>query len=145
MDGAAKALVEMRNSDIPNLHLGHPRPVPWLSVMEDAARMLQIATVPYDQWFALLKSSGEGLNANSEVEMMRQNPALKILDFFAGGRETGENVTAFEALGLPALDMTEALKVAPSLAPESLPLVSGEDACKWIRSWKEVEFLPSEP
>ncbi|KAJ3532134.1 hypothetical protein NM688_g7468 [Phlebia brevispora] len=142
VDGAARALTEMRDSDIPNLHLGHPRPVPWSSVMDAAAKTLNIPIVPYEQWFSLLKASGEGLSADSEVEMMRQNPALKILDFFGNGLPSKDGTVPLESLGLPALDMTEALKVAPSLAPESLPLLSGGDANKWISYWKKVGFLP---
>ena len=70
---------------------------------------------------------------------MGRNPALKILDFFTEAlRAQG---TTAEALGLPSLSVTEALKTAPSLGPHSLSQLGEEDVTRWVEYWKRVDFL----
>ena len=127
----------MRKSDISDiLHLAHPRPVSWSTVVEPIARELRLPIVPFDIWFASLQKSGDGLSADSEIEVMKRNPALKILDFFRGANEK-MNESA-ESMGLPQLDVSRAEKVAPSLAPDALPQLSKLDAQKWIEYWRSV-------
>ena len=139
MDVAAKAVFEMRNSNVDYLHLAHPRPVPWASVMGYVADELGLKTLPFDRWLEMLVKSGEGHSADSEVELMKRNPALKILDFFLGAKAVPEY--NMEAMGLPALSVTEAERVAPSLSPAHLPQLSADDARKWLSYWRSVSFL----
>ena len=103
----------MRNSDVNYLHLAHPRPVPWASVMGHVADELGLKPVPFDQWLEMLVKSGEGHSADSEVELVKRNPALKLLDFFLGAKAVPEYNR--EAMGLPTLSVAEAERVAPSL------------------------------
>ncbi|THG97397.1 hypothetical protein EW026_g4592 [Hermanssonia centrifuga] len=140
VDVAARAINDMRKSDVPNMHLGHPRPVSWSAIMGPVAKSLNLPLVPYNEWFALLEKSGEGLDADSEVEMMHQNPGLKLLDFF---RDTLDATSSsIEAAGLPPLDVTEALKVAPSLDSDRLAQMSGDDSLRWVGYWQKTGFLP---
>ena len=129
VDAAARAVTEMIICDHSPLHLLHPRPVAWNSMMEPLAKLLGLHVVPFDEWVERLEKSGEGLDANEEVAMMQKNPALKIIGTFirAKSRQAGR-----EALGLPQLDTTQAQKVAPSLVPEKLPPLSVDDAVRWI-------------
>lgn len=123
-----------RTNDI--LHLAHPRPVHWHAVMEPVSKYLGLPLVPYDEWYARLEKSAEGLRADSEVELMRKNPALKILEFFGNAKAKMEDSP--EAMGLPMLSVTHAEKAAPSLGPEALPQLTGADALRWIEYWKRL-------
>ena len=103
------------------------------------AKDLGFPLKPYPEWLALLAESGRGLDADSEVAAMRQNPALKILDFF---QEVARSPTSNpEAMGIPPLDVSKAQKVAPSLGPQKLPQLCGEDVSTWVAYWRKSGFL----
>ena len=131
----------MRFSDIGHLHLVHPRPVPWTSIVSPIAEHMKLDVIPYDDWVDKLAHSGEGLNADSEVEAMKVNPALKIMDFFVGAKSGSGQSSNPEALDFPALSVAEAERVAPSLSAENLPQLSAKDALKWVAYWKKTGFL----
>lgn len=137
VDAAATALIEMRTSKSSTLHLAHPQPVAWRAVIKPLAEEFNMETVSYDDWMVRLEKSGRGLSAESEVEMMRHNPALKIFDFFKDAQ--GGIDRSPEAMGLPQMDVTEAQNSAPSL--RTLSLLSGHDAMNWIRYWRKIGFL----
>lgn len=141
VDVAARAVFDMRHSDVGYLHLAHPRPVAWSAVMGPLAEQLHLPLVSYDEWLARLTRSGEGFyhDADSEVEAMRHNPALKILDFFTNLKAAP--TASPEAMGLPPLDTSEAQRIAPALSPKKLPKLSGQDAVSWIAYWKKIGFL----
>lgn len=121
------------------LHLAHPRPVKWSAIMVPVARRLGLRIVSFDEWYGLLEKSGAGLGADSEVEMMQRNPALKILEFFAHAK--AQMGASPEAMGLPVLDVSMAQKAAPSLGPDALPQLSATDALKWIAYWGSIGAL----
>ena len=54
--------------------------------MEPLAQKLGLPMVSYYDWLTRLVKSVEGFNADEEVEAMKQNPALEIVDRF---REMG--------------------------------------------------------
>ena len=139
VDVAARVIFEMRNSSAGHLHLAHPRPVSWSTIMTPLADKLGLPVIPYDDWLARLVKSGEGLSADGEVEAMKENPALKIVDFF---REMGaaQGVRGSQGIDI-TLDTSEAERVAPSLSAERLPQLSGEDVDRWVGYWKGVGFL----
>lgn len=87
----------------------------------------------------MLRKSGEGLDADGEVEMMRKNPALKILDFFAD--LLAKQNTHSYTMAMPPMDTREAERVASALSAKNLPQLSGEDAARWVAYWKRVNFL----
>jgi hypothetical protein len=105
--------------------------------MSPLAKEFNLEEVTYDEWMARLEKSGRGLSAESEVEMMRHNPALKIFDFFKDAQH-GANRSP-EGMGLPQMDVTEAQKSAPLL--RSLPQLSGNDAMSWVGYWRRIGFL----
>lgn len=66
-------------------HLVHPRPVPWRALFRPIAATLDIRPMPYHMWFRRLMKSKEWFSNSTpeqEVEQMRVNPALKLMDFF---------------------------------------------------------------
>ncbi|KIP01948.1 hypothetical protein PHLGIDRAFT_319891 [Phlebiopsis gigantea 11061_1 CR5-6] len=137
VDAAATAFIEMRTSKSSTLHLAHPRPVAWSAVVEPLATEFNLAQVSYDEWMARLEKSGRGLSAESEVAMMRHNPALKIFDFFKDAQNGIDRSP--EAMALPQMDVTEAQVSAPSL--RTLPQLSGRDAMNWVAYWRKLGFL----
>ena len=126
----------MSNSDAPVLHLAHPRSVPWSTLMEPAAKIFGLPMVPYEKWLQLLEQSGQDLSSDKEVEVMRQNPALKILNFFL---EVTKASASPEAMGVPQMSVVEAQQAAPSLRQLS-PLSVG-DVMRWVSYWKKIGFL----
>ncbi|TFK79675.1 acetyl-CoA synthetase-like protein [Polyporus arcularius HHB13444] len=132
---AAKAFAEMRHSPEPFLHLIHPRTARWHTVMAPIAELFDVPLVPYDQWVSALETSVEAGSA-AEVEMMRQNPALRILPFFKAAKEP---VDGREAFGFVFLSTDKATKVSESLA--QMPMLDAERAKLWVAAWKKSGFL----
>ncbi|GJE93533.1 acetyl-CoA synthetase-like protein [Phanerochaete sordida] len=128
----ARTLLEMRSCDKPILHLAHPRSIPWTSITKPIADELQLPLVPYDEWLGLLLRASDGAGADD----IRQNPALKLLDFFEGATKHAD---APEAMGLPLMDVSVAVTVSPSL--RDAPTLVAEDALRWLRYWKQVRFI----
>lgn len=139
MDSSARAIAEMVGSDVSPLHLLHPRPVSWASIMEPLAKVLGLGIVPFEEWVNRLEKSGEDLTADKEVEVMRQNPALKIIGTFIRAKLAPPMCR--EAMGIPHLDSTQAQRVSSSLAPERLPELTVSDALRWVEYWKSIGFL----
>ncbi|EKM51191.1 uncharacterized protein PHACADRAFT_263199 [Phanerochaete carnosa HHB-10118-sp] len=137
VDSSATALIEMMTASASTLHLAHPRPVEWRAVTVPLADAFGLEQVSYDEWMARLEKSGRGLSAESEVEMMRHNPALKLFDFFKEAQTFAGRSP--EAMGLPQMDVTEAQKAAPSL--RVMPQFSGKDAMNWVGYWKRIGSL----
>lgn len=129
----------MIDSDVSPLHLIHPRPMHWSSIMEPLAQALGLLVVPYDEWIERLEQSGERLTADEEVEIMWQNPALKLIGTFIRAKMAPS--TCREAMGVPHLDSTQAQRVSPSLTPQALPQLSTNDALQWVAYWKRIGYL----
>lgn len=158
-------MIDMLHSSGPafsTYHLAHPRPVHWRELFVPVTQALGLKPVTYDVWLQQLKESSDRLGnmtPDQEVEEMRRNPALKILDHFehaGAGRATpgtkdnglaeehaieGSSEEAREALGLAKLSVTQAELAAPSLREDSLPQLTAEDAMRWLQHWKSVGYL----
>ncbi|KAM5540085.1 hypothetical protein V8D89_006225 [Ganoderma adspersum] len=133
----ARAFAEMRYSTEPILHLVHPRPVAWNEMISPIARALDVPLVPYQTWLSMLEGSmDEG--STGQVELMKANPALRILAFFkAQGEARASNR---EAMGLAYLSTKKAVEVSQSLA-ELAPL-DDEWPKMWLASWRKSGFIP---
>ena len=134
-DGA-RALLEVRNADAPFLHLVHPRPTPWSTLLEPVAQEYSLQFVPFADWVTLLERSGQGLDADAEVEAMRRNPALKLLQFFKLSLTTEHTSNA---VGVCGLDTSHARRASPTLRDMS-PL-TGEDTRRWLAYWRRHGHL----
>ncbi|CAL1699315.1 unnamed protein product [Somion occarium] len=132
----AQAIIEMRNSHVPLLHLAHPRPVPWQTMIEPIAKELALPLVSYDDWLELLEDKGTGLAPDAEVDVLSRFPALKLMDFFSRARETRSSI---EAMGIPMLDVSEASRVAPML--HELPELTRDDVLSWLAYWRRSGFI----
>lgn len=136
-DAAAKSVIDMRNSDVQFLHLTHPHPVPWTTIMKPISQELGIPMVPLQDWISSLKQSGEGLDASSAVATLDDNPALKLLDFFVPKGEKKSNDS--QAFDLKMMDVTKAQTISRTLA--ELPPLSDDEVLKWLSYWRSIGFL----
>ncbi|KAI0758562.1 male sterility protein-domain-containing protein [Trametes elegans] len=131
---AANAFVEMRHSQEPFLHLVHPRPTPWHNVVAPIAAELRVPLVPYQQWFAALQASISSGGAD-EVELMKANPALRLLSFYKQLRSAPDR----EPLGMVYLSTDKSTKVSQALV--DLPVLDADRAKMWLAAWKRSGFL----
>lgn len=124
------AIIAMRNTDEPILHLVNPNPKPMRVFLEPLAKVFGVPLVPYDQWLARLAQDLKD-ESLSEVEHMKQNPALRLLDYF-------RHSWLIDGKDL-RLDTTKAVKIAPSMLDMKLSpdMVDG-----WLNSWRRSGFLP---
>ena len=133
---AAKAFTEMRNSPEPILHLVHPHPVSWSTLITPIAKQLDARLVSYDEWLAALEAS-VATGSAVELEAMAANPALRILPFFRS--QKGTNTLGREALGFVALSTEKATRVSGTLA--TLPQLDAGRAVSWVEGWRKTKFL----
>ena len=132
----AKALAEVRKSSEPYLHLVHPHPSAWHDLISPIGQMLNVPLVSYATWLSALAKSVEG-SADNEVEMMKANPALRLLSFFTA---TSHHMTKErEAAGLVHLSTEKALAVSRSLG--RVPKLDAEQARAWVEAWRRSGFL----
>ncbi|KAI0332192.1 acetyl-CoA synthetase-like protein [Cubamyces sp. BRFM 1775] len=131
----AKAFTEMRKSPEPIVHLVHPRPVPWRTVIAPIAAELQVPLVPYETWLSALEASTRGMADATEVELMKANPALRIVDFFRHLKQSPDH----EPLGMVYLSSEKATKVSGTLT--RMPALDAGRARKWLAAWKKSGFL----
>ncbi|KAJ7157757.1 putative polyketide synthase [Mycena filopes] len=130
---AAAAIVEMRNSMNQTLHLIHPRPATWKTIMEPFASAMNVPLVPYAEWFARLRGTAEFAAGNVA--------ALRLVDLFQFGLTPTVNK---ESMGLlPRVLSDRGTKAAPILLDEKLTPLGPTDVRKWVHYWRAVGFLPS--
>ena len=133
---AAKAFTEMRYSPQPILHLVHPRPVSWSTLITPIAKQLGVQLVTYEEWLAALEAS-VATGSAGELETMAANPALRILPFLRS--QKGTNTRGREALGLVTLSTELATRVSDTLA--TLPRLDAGRAVSWVEAWRKTRFL----
>ncbi|KAI9060104.1 acetyl-CoA synthetase-like protein [Trametes sanguinea] len=132
---SAKAFIEMRHSVEPFLHLVHPKPVPWRTVIAPIAEALGVPLVAYDEWVTSLQKSINGRGTEEEVELMKANPALRLVDLFKGLKTSPER----ESLGTVYLSTQKSTQVSETLA--NLPPLDADRARTWIAAWMRSGFL----
>lgn len=137
---AAKALVEMRRSSEPFLHLAHPRPVAWNTLIKPISAQLGVPLVSYAEWLgALEKSASAVAGCPDEVDRVAANPALQFLWFFKGQIVAEREGMDREPMGIVKLSTEKATRVSETLA--SLPPLDEACAVSWVTSWRAAGFL----
>lgn len=123
----------MRHSTEPVLHLVHPAAAPWDQFMQPIAEQMQVKLVSYPEWLAALeRSAGDGTSPG--VELMRENPALRLLDFFRSVKIAEDK----EPLGTVFLDTTKSKAAVSALG---LPQLRAELAGRWMEAWRDCGFI----
>jgi hypothetical protein len=136
---AAAALLEMTFAPTApgTLHLAHPRPVSWSSIIGAVSRELDVPLAPYTDWLRALEDSVQD-RSKSEVEHMRTNPALRLLSFFKS-IPISSAPSGREAMGMPLMDTTQAQVAAPSL--KTLAPLSEAEVMSWLAFWRTTGSL----
>ena len=126
----------MRHSRDAILHIVHPRPVPWRTVLAPITEELHVPFASYDAWLTALEQGGA-----DDVEAMRANPALRLLPFFRATKETmvKDSVGTFEPMGMVRLSTAKATTVSDAL--KGMPQLDAERALSWVAAWKKAGFL----
>lgn len=149
VDIAAAAAVDMRKSPASYLHLMHPKPVTWASVIQPIATSLDVPIVSYSDWLEKLnlvvKEREESSTTADQLEAARENPALRLIDFYRRSNATDHHDcrkdAEAEAFVKVRLDMTITKKVIATLGDPNLPTLGAEDAQRWLEYWHEVAAL----
>ncbi|EPQ49802.1 hypothetical protein GLOTRDRAFT_141659 [Gloeophyllum trabeum ATCC 11539] len=139
-DVAGASLVEMRRSSAPILHLAHPKPVPWSTVLKPLSEKMGVPLVPYSDWLAKLEATISS-HAHVAVAQATGNPALRNMDFFRGAEKTSTD-RELEAMGFPRLVVEVAKREAPSL--QKVTALGADDVDRWLSYWRAVGFLQKE-
>ncbi|KAI5120323.1 hypothetical protein M0805_000383 [Coniferiporia weirii] len=153
---AARALLDMLDSEDPYLHLVHPRPVEWNVLMSIFARKLHLPIVHLDEWMDDLERSNDlACHEASQTSVvpsreimrraLRKNPALRLLVLFRKGRD-GTQVHADgrpvrQAILSKGVRSDKAIKASKTLRDHDLPQIGEEDVERWMENWRKVEFL----
>lgn len=140
---AASAIIEMRDTVQETLHVIHPRPVSWSTVMKPIASILGVPLVPYAEWFARLQHSGRDINSPVALDEHPHGSisALKLVDFYRLGLKTPSQRPNTESMGLlPKVAFKKGVLASASLR-DAHQLGVGEVE-KWIRYWRTIGFLP---
>ncbi|KAF8311061.1 acetyl-CoA synthetase-like protein [Clavulina sp. PMI_390] len=134
---AASAIIDFRKAETGTVHLAHPYPVAWNAVFGPIAQALNVPLIPYNDWLARLEADLKN-PAHTEVEAATANPVLRLIDMFRAGFDTTE---AREAMGVPKLQTTQAVKASPALARGTLAPLGKNDALGWLHYWQSKGLL----
>ena len=129
LDVAAKAIADMRDSPTQILHLAHPSPVPWNSVIRQTADILSVPLVHYRDWVSRLERVNNGVDPSESLV------AVRLLDFFQKSSLDGSSedpCVSSEIMGLPRLSMTRSIEYLPRLG--EMREIAGEVG-KWLKYW----------
>ncbi|KAH8110847.1 acetyl-CoA synthetase-like protein [Phellopilus nigrolimitatus] len=144
---AGGAIVDMLHAHDFMLHLVHPRPVPWSTIIASFASELGLSRAPYAVWLASLEAAHAELYSGSEpsakviAEAHATNPALRLRPFLHAAvthmaRVKAENV---EPLGITRLrcERAEAASATLRAAPEMGPA----NVRTWVENWRASGFI----
>lgn len=123
------------------VHLYHPRPVPWTTIITAATEALKPVThdtglplVTWSEWYSKLESCGP--------EDLQRVPGLKLLSFYrslASGDAAlraldEEESSQRESLGLVKLSTVKMQTISPTL--RNISPLTLEDPARWIAYWR---------
>lgn len=137
-DTAAATIVDVRTSPSPFVHLVHPKPVPFSTLITPIAASLGVPTVPYAEWLAKLEKVLDDTSA-SPVEAARANPALRLVDFYRSSAIVDDPDK--EAFLTTRLEVTRMVNASQTLGNPDLPSLGTADADRWLSYWRHVGAL----
>ncbi|KAG1732311.1 hypothetical protein EDB19DRAFT_1912149 [Suillus lakei] len=137
IDAAAASMVEMFNSPPGVYHLTHPSPVSWTTLMQQAARIMDVPLVPYNQWLAALEKRASSQTATTS----QNNAALRLLDFFGVTLRRRNLTTNTESFLGPELSCAKTLQESQTLRSIVSSPLGAKDVAKWMGYWRSVGFI----
>lgn len=128
----------MRFSQHPVMHLIHPRPTPWRTLLSRVAGALGVPLVPYNDWLGALRRASASISGSAgEVERLRENPALQLVDYWV--RKTPDNIEQQEPLGVVYMQTVRSEEVSETL--RTVPPLDPTVADEWVGAWRKAGFL----
>lgn len=121
----------------------HPQPTPWNKLIEAFSQQLGLPAVTYSKWFEALEEAHRSLqsisaDAAAVEKTLRENPALRLLEFFRAGKEH-ENDDSYEPPGLTKMSCEKAASVSESL--RNARSMNEENVNRWVAAWKKSGFI----
>ncbi|KIJ41538.1 hypothetical protein M422DRAFT_105007, partial [Sphaerobolus stellatus SS14] len=133
----AAAIIDMQGTPRHTLHLIHPHPVEWSTIMGQITNILQVSLVPYVEWFARLDHASRHVDDDKKSKCQKEgHAALKLIEFYKLGLKN--DTRNAESMGLmPSVVADKALKASKTLQDgELLPFIGQEDVRRWIDYWR---------
>lgn len=133
----------MRNTDVVHIHLIHPNPVPWSTIMSGFSDELGIPVVQFDEWVNALEQSQvtDSIQSNADVDAEnKRNPAVRLLNLFRGAKDKAQDASK-EPVGISRLSCVETVKQSAVLQNPELPQIGKKDVHRWVSYWKNSGFL----
>jgi hypothetical protein len=128
---AARALVQLLDSQHAVIHLLNPKPVSWSSLASAFASHLGVKLVPFSEWVGKLKQL-DGQKTPEELH------ALRLLSFYQGLLKNFDR-KAGEAFGFPQLEINNAVSDSEILRKGSGLELNEENVQRWLQYWKKKE------
>ncbi|KAF9803969.1 hypothetical protein IEO21_09507 [Rhodonia placenta] len=135
---AAGAIADFRHAANPThtVHLVHPHPVSWHSLATVVSSELSVPLVAYSAWLAKLEHTTQTHEhtGHGSTQIARSLRALQLLPFFRG---ITEKLGATRmSMGLPDLEVKQAMAGSPTLRAPDLRQLGGEDVERWLAYWR---------
>ncbi|KLO13764.1 acetyl-CoA synthetase-like protein [Schizopora paradoxa] len=138
IDTAAQAVVEMRDAEYQVLHISHPNPTKWSTIVKHASQLLDIPTVSFDDWLSNLDTvpcPASAACAEDLEQMSTKNPALQLRGFLQSlapsSDPAAESDPVEEAFGAKRLSLEKSAMASPTLRNRCPPL-SFSDVRNWL-------------
>jgi hypothetical protein len=137
---ASKVVIEITTFDVSNLdqgikalHLTHPRPVKWSTVMKVVAEKLSLPLTSYAEWLgklqALQKHTSDGA---VKISALRLLPFFEQVQASAAGQEAMVGVT---------LATEKAQRISQTLRDPNLPMIGNTEFDAWVKYWCAAGLL----
>ncbi|KAF9468229.1 hypothetical protein BDZ94DRAFT_1294300 [Collybia nuda] len=138
---AATAILEMSTQPNGVLHVVHPRPTLWNSLLRPIADVMAVPLVPYAEWYSRLSIVVD----TNILSQFGENPAIKLLDFFRQGvsnHDSDISRSPTDCMGLlPKVLMERGMLMSGMLRDPELQQLGEADAKRWVAYWRMVGYL----
>lgn len=138
---AGGAVVDMLGANEEEvLHIAHPYPVAWSSIISSFSKFLGVPSVPFKEWLASLEAAANSVPTDAAaVERANEsNPAIRLLPFYRGFDASTPD-ESMEAMGFVRMACEKATAVSPSL--QNADVLGERDVMRWLAFWKKSGFL----
>jgi hypothetical protein len=125
------------------VHVVHPSPVPWATLIQHAADACNVPMVPWRNWLdAVERSMSDG--TLSKRDQRRSEPAIRLLSLFHGWTRMFSERSApaegeYEAFALPNMDTAVLRRLVPVV--EAVPSLGKKDVESWMGYWRKIDML----
>ena len=129
----------MRKDASPVVHIAHPKPVPWNTIVDSVSEILDVPIVPYSQWFSKLEQAAtaaleSGLSATSP-----KYPAFHLLHFYRSQQSSDNQNMESDAITGANLDLAAAKSSSGIMADANLAQLNSSSVAQWLSYLKSSD------